>query len=862
MKSDKIYVMNKFKKKTITLVFASVISVVGVFASTNYKNTLTGIELSSTSENALNVNVQTKRAHSNPISLIRKDANTYIITLPDINSEAVSPDLSKVLSIVQSVNIRTMPSSNTANGYTRITIKILNPSTVISTSNQVFIPQKEDSELGLDKEDDSSIQAKNLVHNSSRKIPSAEYLKNKNSNTHDQPNIRRFSQGSRISSSEEKKSNSDLENSNPKENLIEKPIEKSVEEVAEENIDQDINQTIDQTKDVSNVLYVFLWSMLIILVSLFFYQRARRKIVEISGESLDIVLDTEEKTKTTTKKIKKIKTAVNTLDATYSKDSVYNKLDIKNDSNEDLNSFKKENVSEVIDLDVIFKEHLVSIKEEEENRALEEFLSGFSFNESLEEEADINERYFDEEFYKSTINNTSLKFSKDDILKIGELLKTEIQDEIIKDIKKHTVSNPIQSEKTNKDFVEKFVLEYSLSRNTTFTSEDISILRKLMSVELDSDFITDLRTSPKRTIQMEEEILLNGDKYKKPSEIITLKVSDMLPDLSEKLKEQGTERKEYAKKTDVVYIKEGYDVKTLAIKDELPDLSIEKNQGKEYLAKPQPVYKIVDADYAVGDKELNILEEFPDFANIMLNAEKYNTKKEEFVEIDEEAFLKSILEAQIKPFYDEDARDDVFDEIPTVIDIKEEMKQFEGFEIFASEDEISLNHNSYFPSKTIEAEKNIDLNKLLKVENVENVSINKKEIKTEVLSQKVEKTAKISNSVEKKNIQKKDLVNSNMNETLKFVVDGEIFTVLSSVEIEKNKGCYLTKNQKGYTVFGYVGEKLLKIHYYDDLKSEKIQARLNEKFENGNSRYMIRIGTQKFIILILENDIKFIMDLC
>ena len=72
-----------------------------------------------------------------------------------------------------------------------------------------------------------------------------------------------------------------------------------------------------------------------------------------------------------------------------------------------------------------------------------------------------------------------------------------------------------------------------------FTTEDVATLRNLMSVEIDNDFLTDLRTNPERTLQMRKEIEASKNKSRKPSEILTLSVKDMLPDLSGSSKKTG-----------------------------------------------------------------------------------------------------------------------------------------------------------------------------------------------------------------------------------------------------------------------------------------------------------------------------------
>ena len=78
--------MERFKKRTIALVLASVVTVVGAFGASNYKNTLMGIKFESPSNGNVNLILETKSPHAQSITPMRRDANTYIITLPEVNN--------------------------------------------------------------------------------------------------------------------------------------------------------------------------------------------------------------------------------------------------------------------------------------------------------------------------------------------------------------------------------------------------------------------------------------------------------------------------------------------------------------------------------------------------------------------------------------------------------------------------------------------------------------------------------------------------------------------------------------------------------------------------------------------------------
>ena len=172
-KYDRIIYMKRFKKRTLALVLASVVSVVGAFGSSNYKNSLMDLSFEGTVGDNVNLVVQTRMAYSGDVTPIRRDANTYVLTLPEMDSKALTPDLSKVSSCISSVNIRTMPYSNSASGYTRITIKTHNPSMSIQGKNQVYIPSQEKKLIPSEAE-------KSVVQNSAQTIMKNDYAQSVN----------------------------------------------------------------------------------------------------------------------------------------------------------------------------------------------------------------------------------------------------------------------------------------------------------------------------------------------------------------------------------------------------------------------------------------------------------------------------------------------------------------------------------------------------------------------------------------------------------------------------------------------------------------------------------------------------------
>ena len=133
--------MERYKKRIVALTLASLVTIAGSFANSNYKNSLTGLRLENTPTGDVRLVLQTRTAYQGSITPVRRDANTYILTLPEVKSEADIPDLQNVYGNVESVTIRTMPYSNSAKGYTRITLKTNQQSLKLLTTNQVYIPK-------------------------------------------------------------------------------------------------------------------------------------------------------------------------------------------------------------------------------------------------------------------------------------------------------------------------------------------------------------------------------------------------------------------------------------------------------------------------------------------------------------------------------------------------------------------------------------------------------------------------------------------------------------------------------------------------------------------------------------------------
>ena len=356
--------MKHFKKRTLALVLASVVTVVGAFGADSYKNSLMGLSFETSASGDVKMVVQTKIAYSGNVNPIKKDANTYVLMLPEMNSLASTPDLTNVGN-VSSVNIRTMPYSNNAKGYTRITVRTVTPSVALTGQNQIYIATAKSNVPS--NEIKTPVEKNNTVKRPVQKSilsekESRSYSSNNAQNKVIRPEV------------EDVNTNAKTESQKPE---LEKQDTNSISN--NKTISEDTVTKIPETKSEGNSYY-FLWALLIVLASAYFYVRAKNKMTEIAGEQLNIDIDDEKEKKPNKKQeLSKIKKTIKTLDSAYSKTSgMVNKTTYN--VNTPVKTVKPAEELNVVDLDELFKEQSAKTKEEEENIALEDFLSGFYFD--------------------------------------------------------------------------------------------------------------------------------------------------------------------------------------------------------------------------------------------------------------------------------------------------------------------------------------------------------------------------------------------------------------------------------------------------------------------------------------------------
>lgn len=878
--------MKNFKKRTIALVLASVVTVAGSFAASNYKNSLMALNFGVADNGGINLSVETKTAYTGNVTPNRKDANTYVLTLSEMNSFINgAPDITAVSSNIASVEVKTLPYTNNAKGYTRVIIKTHNPIN-IKAENKIFIPTKSETV---------------------KKLTANETFTNRNEHSVDiQQEKKNFSREQRINSQRQIR---DYEKDVKEQNVpVEEEIPKKIENKQEVSNNDFINSstenvnniTTSEEKDPLESFLVALAVLAVFGIIAFIAVRASNKMQEVAGEKINIdISDEEEKKSKKESKRKKIKNTIKQLDAAYAKTAVPQATSFSQSQIKTIQSTEELNV---VDLDELFKETqektteniVVDIDsiEEDENDALAEFLSGFGFEEV--EEPVVEEFSYDEELYEQVLANNSLKFSQDEINCMKELLGLEISKETMDNISDYVITKPIEPTKLSKDkILEELVLSYKFSQDVSFSQDDISTMKKLMNIELDEDFVTDLKTNPIRTKEMKQEIEAAKDKPRKPSEILTLQVKDLLPDLSEALKKQGGKKIESEVKPITVYASDGYEVSTLSLNDQLPDLSKEINNKDSYISKPSAVYDIVDNSYEV--EKFGFVDGLPDLSDALKNPDKYNAPKEENVEVDEEALLKNITNVQFKPFYDGSEEFEVLNDFdaPSVDDIQNEFNQFGNFEISKEEEPIeqlkqpeyddfeALYNNEYFDLDNLNKTQELIEEKPVEIvsEKIKNnipVEMKTEQKKPTHVERSDEIIKKIQQTKEERMIRRAEALElrkqkavvasekssvSNNQAKIKCIIDNITYTVISSVNFNENSGCYLAKTDNGYAVIGFINNKFIKLKDFETLRTERIMARLNEKLSDKVSRYIVRIGTEKFIVNLTDDNIEYVMSL-
>ena len=929
--------MKQFKKRTLALVLASAVTVVGAFGAENYKNSLMALKFNAGSGGSVRAVLLTKEQYAGSISPMRMNANTYVIVLPDTNSEV--PENLDLGKYVDSVDIRTMPYTKSGNGYTKITIRTKDNAPLTASSGIYIAPKTKEpekiettapeDEIPVAEEPAQSVQKEETAEKALKTISPEEERMDREMMARQERERRQQSNTIRSASGVEQTGAVDINKTIQqfKGQSEQGPSKQKVKKAGKKLTMSDINKS-EEPSHKQDILYTILGGILVAAISILLMLKARDKMIEVTGERANYDVSDEPKPGSKKKEKPKINTTIKNLDKRYTK-PVTMPVHPADKLVPGPESEKPENVQEVenvVDLDELLNEKKSKPKpplpEVPVNEALEDFLSSFNFETGeSEEDSDDSDgnKGINEELYDKYINDKNMEFSKDDVEKIETLMSGEISDEALRKASDFLESSEKNKKPTPIEVLEKLVTTYTVEQNITFTKEDVEALYKLISVEIDKDFVNDLRTNPGRMQEMQDEIARQKSKPHKTSELLTLNVKDMLPDLSEALKKQGGRRIESEVKPQVIYASEGYEVRTLKLSnDALPDLSKEINNEEAYRTRPSDDIMYADTNYEV--QTMSIANELPDLEDMLKHPEKYEEPKPEEVKVDEEALLKNITNVTFKPFDDGTREFEVINDIPTVSDMQEEFNQFgEGFEIVneeeyvpAAEENEQNDFETLYDGKYVDfdsdassmaevnkqAEKSDDsklnisageekLAETGKEESLtqygadggedfkgnendtlegaqENDSRSDGESEADKLLNRIkafEKQRKAKNEARRQaNQTVKEIKPENIPEFC--ILDGERYSIVSASNFTENMGCYLAKNDKGYSIIGFSGDNVFKIKYYEKLDTERIQSRISEKLPDGTSRYIIRLGIHKFILNVKDNNMEFVMDLC
>ena len=587
--------MERFKKRTIALCLASALTVIGAFGAENYNNTLMALKINAGSGGNISMTAYTKKPISVPLKTTKLDNNTYVLTLSDTNNVADAPDIDDYDNI-ESIEISTYPYTTESDGYTKITVKTIGTPS-IQLSQRLYIQAKTKT-VQKETAQETTVQKENDVENNIDKS------NNINKNT---------------DSATDKSYKTDTNN------------EYDTNQKKDSDIVKNQNKNAGLSENNSGRFIITIFTALLMMAIYFIYMFSKDKMASVVGDQGDFDIDSN-KNKNQKDKNKVKQKPINNKkqkEKKEKKEEIYNTSFVADEippKTEDTTNSSEEEQN-VVDLDAVYRETVKTVQEEQDDNDnvddLAELLSSFSFEEMTQEEVSEQEP-FDDNLYNDIINNNNINFSDSDIQKINQLLQCEISEEIMDSLDNYLSKKDIKPP-TKEQILEDLLSTYSIEQNIIFTEEDVNAIWKLMNVELSPNFTKDYTTNPVRTKAMEREIKENAGKVShKASEIITLNVKSMLPDLSQELKKYKGKTIKSEVKPDVVYFSEGYEYTKLKVSDELSDISnnLHSNNNEH---KPSYEAPIVDSGYNVS--VLSIEDELPDLADAKAHPDKYSNKK-------------------------------------------------------------------------------------------------------------------------------------------------------------------------------------------------------------------------------------------
>ena len=800
--------MERYKKRTIALCLASLLTVVGSFGAENYNNTLMELKVNVGSGGFVNLTAFTEKPYDTPIKTSKIDGNTYVLTLKDTNNSAPAPSI-KNYENIESIQISTYPYTTESDGCTRIVVKTKGEP-VLSASPALFIA--DNTKFSSQEQYENDVEEE-------------------------------------IEEEEEENLDTAEENETPVNNQEENPA-------PAENTQQTFTPPDYSPKSsigTSEYLTILLCGSILLLLIGFIFMFSKDKMAAVVGKQDELDVDDKNNKQS---KTKKLKSAINKLDKTYSGKKTFADLSYSQ-SNEDENDLQEnaneeqEEVQNVVDLDILFQESQkpteTSVNQEGSDDLadlLSSFMTEFPTEENNNEKTEEEQEAFDEELYNKVINSIGLKFSNEDVNKINTLMQLELSQETLENIKKY-VTTPVKKTRTKEQVLADLISTYSIKQNITFSHEDVVAIQKLMSVELGPDFTKDFTTNPDRTKIVEKEIKeRTGKNPHRTSKVITLSVKDMLPDLSKELEKQKGKSIKYEAKANTVYFSEGYEYKKLQVPNSLSVISADQSEN-EY--KPSYEAPIVETGYEVPT--LTIEGDLPDLADAKANPDKYVHKKEKQT-VDESELLKSIANVTFKPFYeDTDSKANPFDDIESD-DYNEKETKEEPVVV-----ETNTQINNPVRGKQIKKETRNDENakKLLEL-------IEAQKTERELKKQAAEDSALFKKELEAA-VEKNKKQAEKENKTPKsYSYNGANAELIKTVKCTENSECKIIHTDNKYVVMGNINNKEVILKEYTDLKNSNMYVRLNDKFDK--TKYLVKVGLNKFLIQITNDNMEFVMDLC
>ena len=398
--------MRNFRKRTIALCLASVVTVLGSFAENAYQNSLMSLRIDRGSYGTVSFTAFTKKPFLQTLNPEKVDSNTYHIILQGVNNEMTAMPAINGYENIESIQVSTFPYALGVDGYTRITVKTKGEPSVSAVAS-LYIPDK------------SSVSTKVLTTTTKTEDPKKEIKKQTSYwEQHDST-----SQQEMPSITDEKQK--------------EKPVEQDSQNLKNTQSEDFNSNYIDVPSTTSKErMPVFIGIIVLAMLVLLIVFLRKEQMASIVGNQNDFDFDDNDNSKKQKSKTKKIKNAINKLNDKYKNAQPISNINIvtgaslSNEAKQNMETEEKEpeEPTVIVDLDSLYNEKNKTEKKNdttqeessEEHDDLADLLNQFS---SEEENPQEEEAGFDEKLYNDTINSENLNFSESDAQRLNQLYK-------------------------------------------------------------------------------------------------------------------------------------------------------------------------------------------------------------------------------------------------------------------------------------------------------------------------------------------------------------------------------------------------------------------------------------------------------